>query len=390
MLRKNVRTLPKKGINMNTEIKNKYIDFLTSICKIETPSDNKANIDKMVDFIQKFAIEQNLQTERFSFSEAGDFLLIKTRECENEKPILLMAHMDTVHKIGAFGDEVVSSVDNWLYGPGVMDCKGGIALGLCVMERLKADSNLKRPVYFLLTSDEEVSSRFSGQTGKDLIIDTAKRAAAVFNLEPSRPRSVTVGRKGILKMRAEIFGVAAHAGNAYFDGASAIKEAAHMVLEIEGLSQREGITYNCGVINGGTVPNTVADKCSIDIDIRVSSMEEMQKAEQTMCDLSQRNVVENTHRTVTVMSKRPPMMVNDKNLQLLEKWNIAAKNLGMDEFKGIIKGGGSDAAYTVMAGTPTLCSCGPIGYGEHTRNEKVDLSTFDDIAELISNTIKLI
>ena len=83
MLKKNAGTLSKKGINMNTEMKNKYIDFLSSICKIETPSDNKANIDKMVDFIQKFAIEQNLQTERFSFSEAGDFLLIKMLGCEN-------------------------------------------------------------------------------------------------------------------------------------------------------------------------------------------------------------------------------------------------------------------------------------------------------------------
>ena len=118
-------------------------------------------------------------------------------------------------------------------------------------------------------------------------------------------------------------------------------------------------------------------------------MEEMQKAEQTMYEFAQKSVVKNTRRTVKVLSKRPPMMVVDKNLQLLEKWNVAAKNLGMDEFKGIIKGGGSDAAYTVIAGTPTLCSCGPIGYGEHTHNEKVDLSTFGDLSELICDTIKL-
>ena len=120
------------------------------------------------------------------------------------------------------------------------------------------------------------------------------------------------------------------------------------------------------------------------------SEEEMLKAEQTMYELAQKTVVENTHRTVSVLSKRPPMMVVDKNIQLLEKWNIAAKKLGMDEFKGIIKGGGSDAAYTVIAGTPTLCSCGMVGYGIHTLDEKVDLSTFDDIVELICNTIKLI
>lgn len=375
---------------MNAEIKNKYMDFLTCICKMETPSDNKANIDILVDFIQNFAVEHNFKTERFPFSDAGDFLLIKTAECDNEKPVLLMAHMDTVHKIGAFGDEIVIRDGDWLCGPGVADCKGGIATGLCLMELLKKDSNLKRPIYFLLTSDEEVSSRFSGQKGKDLIIDIAKKSCAVFNLEPGIKGCVTIGRKGILKMCAEIYGIAAHAGNAYFDGANAIKEAAHMILEIEGLSQRDGSTFNCGVIRGGTVPNTVADKCSIDIDIRVSSEEEMQKAEQTMYELAERNVVENTRRTVRVVSKRPPMALDEKNIQLLDKWNISAKNLGMDEFKGIIKGGGSDAAYTVIAGAPTLCSCGMVGSGMHTLNEKVDLSTFDDIVAILYNTIKLI
>ena len=378
-------------IVIHTENKNKYIEFLTSICKIETPSDNKANIDKMVDFIQKFSAENDFQTERFAFENAGDFLLVKMAGDENKKPVLLMAHMDTVHKIGAFGDEIVTRDGDWLYGPGVMDCKGGIAVGFYVMELLKSEPNFNRPVYLLLTSDEEVNCCFSGQKGKDLIMNTAKQACAAFNFEASRPGAVTIGRKGILTMRFEIDGVSGHAGNAYFESASAIKEAAHLVLEIEGLSQKDGATYNCGVIKGGKVSNVVPDKCDIEIDIRAATEEEMRKAEQTMYDLAQKAVVENTKRTVKLINQRPPMKVTDKTIQLLEKWNNAAKSLGMGEVKGISnKGGGSDAAYAVIAGVPTLCSCGPVGYGEHSPNEKLDLSTFDDMAELICNTIKLI
>ena len=84
------------------------------------------------------------------------------------------------------------------------------------------------------------------------------------------------------------------------------------------------------------------------------------------------------------------MTITDDNLDLLNKWNVSAKTLGYDEFNGIVKGGGSDAAYTVLAGVPTLCSCAPVGLSEHTLNEKVDLSTFDERVELICNTIKLI
>lgn len=59
-------------------------------------------------------------------------------------------------------------------------------------------------------------------------------------------------------------------------------------------------------------------------------------------------------------------------------------------FKGIKKGGGSDASYTVLAGVPTLCSCGMVGFNEHTISEKLDLLTFDERVALIATTINLI
>jgi len=257
------------------------------------------------------------------------------------------------------------------------------------MELLKMDKNFKRPIYLLLTSDEEVNNCFSGQKGIDVITDTAKKSCAVFNLEPGKPGEITVGRKGILSVFVEITGVASHAGNAYFDGASAIKEASHMVLEIESLSQKDGITFNCGVINGGTVANIVADKCSVGVDIRVSTPEEMIQAENLLYELSKKNVDKNTCRALKVLSKRPPMM-NKMNIELLNTWNSSAGKLGIKEFKGTVKGGGSDAAYTVLAGVPTLCSCGAIGFNEHTVNEKLDLSSLDERVALICNTIKLI
>ena len=376
--------------NLSYEMKEKYIELLYSLCMIETPSENKRNIDKMADIIQCFATECGYETERFSFEKAGDFLLVKTAGYATEKPVLLMAHMDTVHKEGDFGEKIVTRDGDWLYGPGVMDCKGGIITGLCVMELLSREKKLQRPVYLLLTSDEEISGRFSDEKGFDIITNMAKASCAVFNLEPGRPGKITVERKGILRISVEISGVAAHAGNAYFDGASAIKEAAHMVLEIEKMSQKDGITFNCGIIKGGTVVNTVPDKCTVDVDIRVSTPEEMIMAENIMYDLAKKCVAKNTKRKVKVVSKRPPMELTDKNIELLNKWNICAKFLGIQEFEGIKKGGGSDAAYAVLAGVPTLCSCGIVGFNEHTTSEKVDLSTLEERAVLICNTINLI
>lgn len=50
--------------------------------------------------------------------------------------MLLLAHMDTVHAIGAFGTEILTEDENFFYGPGVFDCKGGIVIALYVMKTL--------------------------------------------------------------------------------------------------------------------------------------------------------------------------------------------------------------------------------------------------------------
>ncbi|MBO4433184.1 MAG: M20/M25/M40 family metallo-hydrolase, partial [Clostridia bacterium] len=173
-----------------------------------------------------------------------------------------------------------------------------------------------------------------------------------------------------------------------FEAASAIREAANMVLEIENMSKKGGVTYNCGIINGGTSANVIPDLCVMEVDIRVSTLDEMAEAEKLMYEAAKRCVVKNTKRKVSVITKRPPMKVTDANLKLLDIWNKSAKNLGLSEFSQLIRGGGSDAAYTVLAGVPTLCSCAAVGYNEHTLDEKLDLSTLCERAALLCEVIK--
>ena len=253
------------------------------------------------------------------------------------------------------------------------------------MELLK-DSNI--PIKFLLTSDEEASGIYSGASGIEIIKREARESLAVLNLEAGSKGQITVGRKGIVRMIIEFSGVAGHAGVAYFDSASAIKEAAHAIIEIEGMSKRDGITFNCGVIHGGTVSNVVADKCEIDVDIRVSTFKELESVQTLIADVCKKTVVPNTKRSARLVSCRPPMEITKENIELLARWNQCAKARGIEEFKGTTKSGGSDAAYTVMVGTPTLCSCAMEGCGGHTLNEKADLSTLEESFLLISDTIK--
>ena len=50
-----------------------------------------------------------------------------------------------------------------MYGPGVMDCKGGIVAAIMAMEALEKCGFTERPVQLLLQSDEENGSATSNK-----------------------------------------------------------------------------------------------------------------------------------------------------------------------------------------------------------------------------------
>jgi len=90
-------------------------------------------------------------------------------------------------------------------------------------------------VRLILNSDEENGS-FIGEEGVAFIKNEARGACAAFNAEAGREDSLTVGRKGIISAEIQVFGVAGHAGNAYFQSTSAIREAAYKIIELESKS----------------------------------------------------------------------------------------------------------------------------------------------------------
>ena len=58
-----------------------------------------------------------------------------------------------------------------------------------------------------------------------------------------------------------------HAGNEPEKGRSAILEMAHKIIAIQANNDFEaGLTYNCGVVQGGTVPNAVLEEAKLVVD----------------------------------------------------------------------------------------------------------------------------
>lgn len=364
-----------------------YIPFWKEICEIETPSHDKAAVDLLVDKLQAHAAALGCTVYREAFERAGDCLRIDLAGEAGRPPIVLMAHMDTVHEKGAFGPNPVTIRDGILYGPGVNDCKNGIAAAMLVLDALSQWKGAHPPVRVLFTSDEEVSARLSGKQGIAFFETQAAGAKAVLNCEYGVEGRACVGRKGIANILLEITGKAAHAGIAYFDGSSAIREAAHKILAIEALSQPDGNTYNCGVVRGGDKTNIVPASCTVEVDVRSLAEQGLNEAVAQVREIAEHTYVEGTSCVMTIRSCRPPMEPTRANYALLERVSRMAVELGMKPLEPFISGGGSDAAYTTRMGIPTICSIGPSGGEVHTLKEYAILSSLPERCKLIAKAI---
>ncbi|MBQ4119535.1 MAG: M20/M25/M40 family metallo-hydrolase [Clostridia bacterium] len=360
-----------------------YLSFLEDVCNIESPTNFKEGVDKTSQYFINKANEKGWKIEVLKQEISGDVVCITLNPEVKEKPISLSAHLDTVHPIGFFGYPPVKRDSEKMYGPGVLDCKGGAVTAFMAMDALQRIGFKKRPVMLLLQSDEEVSSSTSNCETIDYVCEKAKNSVGFLNLEGCIGNTAVLQRKGILRLKFEIKGKAEHSSRCY-QGASAIAEAAHKILKLEKLKDKDGITCNCGIINGGTVANTVAEECNFVADIRFATNEQYLTVMELIDRISQNSLVDGCSCIITKISSRPAMPKNQMNDGFLEKINSIFKLCDLAPLSARFAMGGSDAAYSTQAGIPTVDSFGTEGGFIHSINEFIYLKSVVESAKKIA------
>ena len=351
-----------------------YYQIWEDVCNIESPTAYKEGVDAVGQFFAEKALEKGWRVEYCRQKVSGDAICITLNPDVDTAPIAVSGHMDTVHPVGSFGTPTVWKDEEKIYGPGTTDCKSGCVQGFFALDVLDRCGYRKRPVKLLLQSDEEVGSRTSNKETIQWICQQAKDAIAFFNLEDSYPGKAGISRKGIARYQFTATGKAAHSC-ACDNGANAVTQAAHMIIELEKLKDRKTITCNCSMISGGATPNSVPDKCTFVADIRYGDDAYLETIKNILETVSTTEYVPGCSSTYTQLSYRVSMPVVQRNLDLLDRVNEILADAGMNSLAPIALGGGSDAADVTAAGIPCLDGMGPEGGGVHSLKEYAILAS---------------
>ncbi|CAN5630722.1 M20 family metallopeptidase [soil metagenome] len=334
----------------------------------ETPSGAGARIAQLALIIEEELIACGATVERLDAGSYGRNVLARVpgRE-ESLPPLLVLAHIDTVHPVGTLAQRPFRVDDGRAYGPGIYDMKTGLAVVVEALTRLHdAGRGPRRPVHLLITCDEEIGSH----SAHDLILEQARAAAAVLVPEPCMPDGgVKTFRKGVATYSIRANGRAAHAGIEGATAVSAISELVYALADALRLANHErGTTINIGTITGGTASNVVAAQALAQVDVRLAEPAEGERVHGALLALRARHpdAAVRVERT----ESRPPLVRSDAVVALYRKAREVAASLGVDLMEGGT-GGGSDGSIAASTGVATLDGLGPRGGGAHAEDEHI-------------------
>jgi len=341
---------------------------IRGLVEIESPSDDRAGVDRCVDAVAEMAVGMGGRPKRHRQRAFGDVLEVRwAGSGRGAAPVILLGHLDTVWPMGTLKTMPFRLAQGRAWGPGVLDMKAGVAMALTAVEYLRESGGLRRPVVLLLSSDEEVGSTVSRAITEKL----ARKCAAVFVMEPAQglAGAYKTARKGVGDYTVRVKGVASHAGVDFARGHSAVHELAWQIEKIRGFTEPErGLTVNAGVIRGGTRTNVVAAEAEAQIDVRIARAKDAARIERKFRGLEARDrgcVLE-----VEGGINRPPMERSRATVALFRRAATLARKMGF-ELSEAATGGGSDGNFTAALGVPTLDGMGGVGEGAHASNESV-------------------
>jgi len=337
---------------------------LERLVKAESPTRNKELVDRCGRELRSLFRERlNLTAEIFPQKDTGDHFRVELGSQPNQ--LLILGHFDTVWEQGQLRYRVQ---DNRMYGPGVLDMKGGIVLAIWAVKAwLETGRSFGKKIVFLCNSDHE---GLASCTSRPIIEREGLKSDAVLVPEASGPGgALKTARKGIMRYKVSVKGVSSHAGNHHEQGVSAIDEAAYQIIKLRSLTDyAKGTTVNVGTIRGGKGVNVVPDSCEFEVDVRFSDKSEAAKIDQFMKTLQTQ--ISGASLSVSGGIMRPSMEKTEQTEKLFQLARRCGEQLGIEVTEKSV-GGGSDGSFTAALGVPTLDGLGAVGEGPHAEHEHI-------------------
>lgn len=364
-----------------------YLDILRHMVGINSFTANAAGVNQLAEYTAAIFTPLGFQPEFIQSVNPAfgrHLFLLPGEPVDFHTPtIAMISHLDTVFP----PEEERQNNFFWrveggrAYGPGTVDIKGGTVMIYMLLDALRSFA----PEYFrrvrwlvcLDTSEETLSDDF-GKLCLERLPASSTLACLVFEGGTPNPGALPIvtARKGRAEFRIIAEGRGAHAGNYHKQGANAIVQIARTIQDVASFTDyTKNITFNVGVVRGGSVVNRVPHYAEASVEMRSFDPLVFEEGLAHMLVLDGGSQITShdgfpCRVSVELISRNPPWPRNSQTDRLYEVWAACAASLGYQTTPE--QRGGLSDGNLLWSTHPTLDGLGPTGNNAHCSEHSKD------------------
>lgn len=335
---------------------------------LDTPSDDVATLDAFAEVLADTLEGYGLCPELIQAGKGGRYLHAAL-EGPGHAKVALLCHHDTVFPLGTAARRPFARKGGRVYGPGVADMKGGIAVAAHAARLLALGPRPFGRLELVSAPDEELRV-----AGAPATLDRLRGFDAVLCMECGREdHSVVSARKAGYWFRVRAIGKQEHAGVNPDGGRNAVVALCREAVRISGLHRaRDDLTLVVTEFRGGESVNTVPGQAVLAGDLRARTTDDVAWALDRIRAFGEHDGIE---FRAEEMVYTPPMERTPSAGALARAAIALGRSLGHN-FGEATTGGASDGSFAADANVPTLDGLGPTGGLDHTEHEYAEVATF--------------
>jgi succinyl-diaminopimelate desuccinylase len=327
-------------------------------------------------FVKGWLESRDIEVHEFE-NHGLPVLVAAVGPAEGAPRVVFHGHLDVVPGHDEQFEPIVDG--DRLIGRGAYDMKGALAVMMCALKDLEQQDRVS--VRLVCVPDEE--SEEIDERATETVVRRGLGGDFAITGEPT-DMHIGVEAKGVLAMRIEVMGRAAHSSTPWL-GDNAVLKAIDTFRAIESLPfTRESSelfdrpSINLGRIQGGDALNKVPDWCQMAVDVRYLPGQDPEEI------LEQVRAIPEIEVTRTFLW--PPVTVSrsDPYVRALRE-SVARSTRG--EVMSVGRDGASDAAAFIRSGIPAV-EFGPAGDGHHGPGEWVSLSSLARYRRAIGDFVR--
>ncbi len=339
---------------------NRFLDWIGTIQQIPAPTFHEGQRAAYIQFeFVRLGISEVIQ------DDSGNVLA--RWPGGNAKPLVISAHLDTVHSSAA--PLPLERTDVRLTGPGVADNSTSLAALLILAEKFAAE-NIHHPGDIWLAANvcEEGLGNLAGMQA--LVNRFQGEVQAYLILEGLGLGQVCHRGLGVMRYRitAETAG-----GHSWVDYGtpSAIHELVKVMADLTELtpSRRPRSSLNIGIIQGGTSVNTIAPQAHFDLDLRAEDQNALSRLDDRVRRMVQAQEKPGVHFTLEIIGNRPAGEISAGHPLV----KLAANILQSLVIPVTLEIGSTDANFPLSRGFPAICIGLTRGGFPHTLRETIEI-----------------